>query len=761
MRVLLLGSGGREHALARALAQPDRVICVAPGNAGTALVPGVVNVDVDPNDHEAVIDFCEAERIDLVVIGPEAPLVAGLVDDLRAYGIAAFGPSADAARLEGSKAFTRRFASQHGIPGPRSAMFSDVDQAIAWLDEIGKPVVVKADGLAAGKGVVVPEDRVGTERAIFEMLAGGSMGEAGATIVLEELMEGEEISLIGFCDGSTVRALPAAQDHKRVGERDTGPNTGGMGAFAPVPSVDHPLWAELVNSFLQRAVDAMASDGVPYVGLLYAGLMLTADGPRLVEYNCRFGDPEAQVLLPLLETDLLEIIEACLNGTLDELDLAIRSGTAATVVVAADGYPGTPLAAVPIPETSSTEATVLHAATVIDDEGQLVSSGGRVLNVVGTGADLADALAAAYEVVEELVGDGLFARSDIGWRHLPRDAYEDAGVSLSKGAAATERIADAVRSTHDNRVLAGLGSFGGVFDLSGIRDIAEPLLVASTDGVGTKTLLAQRLNRWEGCGADIVNHGVNDILVQGAKPLFFLDTVVSASLEPEVVGRIVDGMAEACRDARCVLLGGETAEMPDVLVAGAVDVAGTMVGVVDRSDLLPRSGIGPDHVLIGLASSGLHTNGYSLARKIVADYDLDEPVPGGDGQSIGDALLAVHRSYLAPLSAALEAGLIDGLAHITGGGLIDNLPRILPDGCGIELDPSTWEIPALFRFLITKGGLGTFEALNVLNCGIGMVAVAHPDRVDELVAAIAEPTWVIGTVTEGAEVRVLTGPETH
>lgn len=329
-------------------------------------------------------------------------------------------------------------------------------------------------------------------------------------------------------------------------------------------------------------------------------------------------------------------------------------------------------------------------------------------------------------------------------------AYASAGVSLSAGAATTARIGASVKSTHDERVVSGLGSFGGVFDISGLSGMAEPLLVATTDGVGTKTLLAEQLDRWEGCGADIVNHGVNDVLVQGAEPLFFLDTVASEKLDPEIVGRIVDGMAEACREAGCVLLGGETAEMPGVLVDGAVDIAGTLVGAVDRAKLLPRSGIVAGHVLIGLASSGLHTNGYSLARKVVADMDLNGALPGGAGESVGDALLAVHRNYHPVLVAALDAGLIDGLAHITGGGLIDNLPRILPSGVGAQIDTATWPTPPLFQFLVDSAGLGMNEAHQILNCGIGMIAVVAAEQAEAVQALIPETTWVIGQLVDCA-----------
>ncbi len=444
--------------------------------------------------------------------------------------------------------------------------------------------------------------------------------------------------------------------------------------------------------------------------------------------------------------------------------------TAAAIVVAADGYPTSPIDGVAIPEVEVPRGVqLIHAATRLEGD-RLVSNGGRILNVVGTGNDLSEALAAAYPIVDELIGDGLFARSDIGWRHAPRgDAngqratdtgdgpkttYEDAGVSIVAGAATAARIAGAVKSTHDDRVVAGHGSFGGVFDISALSGLDNPLLVASTDGVGTKTVIAQALDRWEGCGADIVNHGINDVLVQGARPLFFLDTVASAILDPEVVGRVVDGMAEACRDAGCVLLGGETAEMPDVLAPGAVDISGTILGAVDRAGLLPNGGVAPGHVLVGLASSGLHTNGYSLARRVFEAMDFNDALPGGSGESIGDALLAVHRSYLRPLSLALDAGLVDALAHITGGGFVDNIPRVLPAGCGAKIDATAWKRPVLFNYLIARAGLSEIEAHQVFNCGIGMVALVAPDNVADFRSAVPEETWVIGEVTIGSEVTI-------
>jgi len=423
MNVLLIGAGGREHAIAQALLRSPKLtsLSITPGNAATL----DYRVDLDSGDHAAVTAWCGANNIDLVVVGPEAPLVAGLADALAQAGVPCCGPSSAAASLEGSKSFTRTFAERFDIPSPVNRTFTDADEAIAWLDEIDFNVVVKADGLAAGKGVVIPADRAETEQAIQAMLNEGSMGEAGRTVVLEERMVGEELSLFGIADGSTVVTLATAQDHKRVGEGDTGPNTGGMGALAPVPGIDAVRQRELATMFLQPVVDGMNDMGTPYVGVIFAGIMLTSDGPRLVEYNCRFGDPEAEVILPLLETDALELLHASATGSLDQISIEMSSDTAATVVVCAEGYPTSPQRGVAIPDVATAGSvppgvTIFHAGTALNDSGDLVSSGGRVLAVTGRADDLQQALARSYEVVDQLVGNGLFARRDIGWRHAPR-----------------------------------------------------------------------------------------------------------------------------------------------------------------------------------------------------------------------------------------------------------------------------------------------------------------------------------------------------
>lgn len=416
MRVLLIGSGGREHALAQTILRSDKLtsLAVAPGNAGT----DAHNVDIDVDDNTAVVAYCQSNDIDLVVIGPEAPLVAGLADALAQAEIDCFGPSKAAAQLEGSKSFTRAFAETCGIPSPASKTFTASAAAIEWYQAQPFEVVVKADGLAAGKGVIIPDGPEQTIEAITSMIDNAALGPAGTTIVLEERMTGEELSLFGVSDGTTVVALATAQDHKRVGDGDQGPNTGGMGAFSPVPGIDSDRQRELASMFLDPAIQGMAAAGTPYVGVLFAGIMLTPTGPKLVEYNCRFGDPEAEVILPMLESDGLELFATAAAGALDETAIKMSDGCAATVVVCAEGYPATPIKGVSVPDLGCTsDVCTFYAGTARDDQGHLVSSGGRVLAVTGMGDDLDTALAHSYRLVDQVTGNGLFARGDIGWRH--------------------------------------------------------------------------------------------------------------------------------------------------------------------------------------------------------------------------------------------------------------------------------------------------------------------------------------------------------
>jgi phosphoribosylamine--glycine ligase len=427
MNILLLGSGGREHALAWKLAQSRLIadeggtLYAAPGNPGVAEHAELVMLDL--TRHGDVVAFCGDKRIGLVVIGPEAPLVDGLSDSLRAAGIAVFGPSQAAAQLEGSKAFTKALCDRADIPTAGYAHTTSLDEAVAALDRFDAPYVLKADGLAAGKGVVIAATRAEAEAALADMF-GGALGQAGAEVVIEEFMQGEEVSFFAITDGAMILPFGSAQDHKRVGDGDTGPNTGGMGAYSPARVLTPDLRSEVMRRIIAPTVKTLAEEGTPYAGVLYAGLMLTAEGPRLVEYNCRFGDPECQVLMMRLESDLGEYLLACADYSLGSLRRPkFAEERALTVVMAANGYPGTPEKGGAIDGIAAAEtggALVFHAGTALDD-GRLVASGGRVLSVTARGRSVAEAQQAAYAAVDAIDFPTGFCRRDIGWREIERE----------------------------------------------------------------------------------------------------------------------------------------------------------------------------------------------------------------------------------------------------------------------------------------------------------------------------------------------------
>jgi phosphoribosylamine--glycine ligase len=429
MNVLLIGGGGREHALAWALSASPLLskLYAAPGNAGIADLAECVALDVA--DHAAVLAFIAERAIDFVVIGPEAPLVGGLSDALAAAGIKHFGPSKAAAQLEGSKGFTKDLCREAGIPTGAYGRFKDAASAKAYLAGEPVPIVVKADGLAAGKGVVVATTRAEAEAAVDACFA-GAFGAAGAEVVIEAFLDGEEASFFALCDGTTALPLATAQDHKRVGDNDTGPNTGGMGAYSPAPVMTPELVQRTMDEIIRPTVAAMAARGTPFKGVLFAGLMITAEGPKLIEYNVRFGDPETQVLMMRLQSDLLAAMVATADGVLDHFDLRWRDDAALTVVLAARGYPSTPEKGTEIKGLDAAGAIagvqIFHAGTRRDGD-RLLADGGRVLNVTALGATVAEAQARAYEAIAKIDWPGGFWRTDIGWRAVLRETAAGAG----------------------------------------------------------------------------------------------------------------------------------------------------------------------------------------------------------------------------------------------------------------------------------------------------------------------------------------------
>mmetsp|Transcript_19441 Transcript_19441/g.28653 ORF Transcript_19441/g.28653 Transcript_19441/m.28653 type:complete len:1139 (-) Transcript_19441:492-3908(-) len=942
--VIVVGSGGREHALAVALARSPlvgKVIC-CPGNGGTAAEGGKIsNADVSgKQDNATVMALTKRVNAQMVVVGPEQPLVDGIVDEMQVAcpDVRVFGPSKAAAELEASKAFTKDFLQEHGIPTAKYKNFTDVAEAIAYVESLDENdrQVVKASGLAAGKGVLIPTTKAETVEAVKEIMSDKSFGSAGDTCVIESFMTGPEASCFALCDGKTAVMMPAAQDHKRALDNDAGLNTGGMGAYAPAPVVTPSIQKE-VEAMCITTVEKMAERGTPYVGLLYAGIMCTPNGPSMLEYNCRFGDPETQVVLPLLETDLYEVFIACCDGTLGDVDIRFKENiSAATVVCAASGYPEKYPKGMEITGLDDAGAVggvkVYHAGTKLDESAVTRCSGGRVLAVTGMGSSLKDALRVSYDAVEKLnfVGSDnkslMHHRTDIGkkathkklrigvlgstrgtallpvieacasgtlhaeivavvsnkkdalilekgrslgvtvttkfisskglsrsqydaectaalansgakfvilvgymrilsqqfcdyWAGrcinvhpslLPKHAggmdlavhqaaidardgesgctihqvteevdggaivvqklvkivegetaeslkskvqplegpafvealqkycgkevisYADAGVSIDAGNQLVEVIKPACKSTIRPGCDADLGGFGGLFDLAAAGfDSANTVLIGATDGVGTKLRIAQATKKHDWVGIDLVAMCVNDLIVAGGEPLFFLDYYATGRLEIEEAAAVVRGIAEGCRQSGCGLIGGETAEMPSMYAPGDYDLAGFSVGAVDRNRILP-AGVGPGDILLGLSSSGIHSNGFSLVRKLIEKEKLTfmSPCPWDDAETIADSLLTPTKIYVKACLPLLKAGFLNGMAHITGGGLLENLPRSLPKGVVAEITGHP-ALPSVFKWMQQASGLEDDGMLTTFNCGIGMVLIVKADKVDE------------------------------
>ena len=425
MNVLIVGGGGREHAIAWKVAQSPLVskVFVAPGNAGTDLEPGIENVPIEADDVVALRYFALEHGVALTIVGPEAPLVDGIVDEFRAAGLRCFGPSRAAAQLEGSKTFCKDFLSRHGIPTATYATFNEVAPAADYIAKMGVPIVVKADGLAAGKGVVIAQTQAEALAAVKDMLIGNAFGEAGARVVIEEFLEGEEASFIVMADGIHALALATSQDHKARDEGDTGPNTGGMGAYSPAPVVTAEIHAQVMREVIMPTLNGMAKDGIPYTGFLYAGLMIGKDNvPKVLEYNCRFGDPETQPIIMRLNSDLVGLCLAAIDGTLDQAQAEWNPQPALGVVMAADGYPGQYRkgdAISGLPENETANAKVFHAGTRYHD-GQIVTSGGRALCACALGGTVAEAQRKAYEIADKIHWEGVYYRRDIGHKAIER-----------------------------------------------------------------------------------------------------------------------------------------------------------------------------------------------------------------------------------------------------------------------------------------------------------------------------------------------------
>ncbi|TRM65924.1 aminoimidazole ribonucleotide synthetase [Schizophyllum amplum] len=737
-RILILGSGGREHALAWKLAQSPAVdhIFVAPGNGGTDLLPKTANVNIGVSDFPQLVEFAQKNEISLVLPGPEQPLVDGVETYFRKVGIPVFGPSAAAARMEGSKAFSKDFMARHNIPTAAFRTFSSsqFEEACTYVKTCGHDVVLKASGLAAGKGVLIPSSTEEAIAGLESIMVKNAFGSAGSEVVVEELLTGDEISILAFSDGYTIVPLPAAQDHKRIGEGDTGLNTGGMGAYAPAPAATPAIMDQITRECLQPTIAGMRRDGFPFD-----------------------------------DCDLASILLACAERRLDSVSIKTRAGYAVSVILASAGYPGSyPKGkAIAVGESLPPNTVVFHAGTKKAD-GAVVTDGGRVLAVTAYGETLPQALERVYAGVEQVHFDGKTFRRDIAHRALKASAekpegltYAAAGVSVQAGYSLVENIKACVRATRRPGADAEIGGFGGVFDLKA-AGYADPVLVSGTDGVGTKLRVAVDAGVHDLVGIDLVAMSVNDLLVQGAEPLFFLDYYGCSKLEVPVATQVVKGIAEGCRQAGCALVGGETAEMPGMYQPGDYDLAGFAVGAVERDAILPRPDIRPGDVLLGLSSSGVHSNGFSLIRKIVerAGLPYSATAPWDTETTVGTALLTPTRIYVRQVLPAARAGLLKGMSHITGGGFVENVPRMLPKGTGAAIDAAAWPLPPVFRWLMGAGNVAPLEMASTFNCGVGLVLVVAPEQVEAATATLAAGDATVirmgeVTATPGVEMRNL------
>ncbi|KAI7892970.1 phosphoribosylglycinamide synthetase [Mucor mucedo] len=775
LNILLVGAGGREHAIAWKLAQSTRVqhIFVAPGNGGT-LGSKITNVNIGVSDFPKLIEFALANKIDLVIPGPEQPIVEGIQGEFKKVGIPCFGPSPKAAQMEGSKAFSKDFMKKHRIPTAAYENFTDYEKAKAYIQSVNHKLVLKASGLAAGKGVLMPQTQQEALDALHAIMVTKEFGDAGNEVVIEECLEGEELSFLAFADGYTIIPLPPAQDHKRASDGDVGPNTGGMGCYAPTPIGTPELIEQVKRTILQPTLDGMRRDGFPFVGMLFTGIMLTASGPKVLEYNVRFGDPETEVVLPLLsdDSDLAEILMACVEGRLDSVAITVKKAFAATVVIASGGYPGsyTKGKAITLPQESN-DVMIFHAGTSVK-ENQLVTDGGRVLAVSAVANTLREAVDKAYVGVKSIQFDGMYYRNDIAHRAFKYAdekktglSYADAGVSIDAGNLLVQQIKPLVKSTKRVGADSDIGGFGGIFDLkaAGFRD---PILVSATDGIGTKLKIAQDCQIHDTVGIDLVAMNVNDLIVQGAEPLFFLDYFACGKLEVDVGKDFVAGVVEGCLQSGCALVGGETAEMPGLYALGDYDGAGFTVGAVEREKILPRMDLMKEgDVVLGLASSGVHSNGFSLVRKIVSSQpglNYQSPCPWNSEKTLGEGLLVPTRIYVKQLLPVVQKDLIKGMAHITGGGFLENIPRVMPEHLAVIVDAKSYELPPIFKWLKEAGGLSAHEMSRTFNCGIGMIIVADRENVAEitrLLEAANETVYELGSVTTkealgGKEVEV-------
>ncbi|XP_063249314.1 trifunctional purine biosynthetic protein adenosine-3-like isoform X2 [Prinia subflava] len=758
-RVLVIGSGGREHALAWKLAQSPHVkhVFVAPGNAGTADNGKISNSAVLVSNHTIVTQFCKDHNIGLVLVGPEALLAAGIADDLRAAGVRCLGPCARAAQLASHSSSSRAFLQRHGLPTARWRAFSSPQEACRFITSTDFPArVVRARGPAARREVTIAASKEEACRAVQEILQDRMFGEM---VVIEELLQGEELSCSCFTDGVTVASLPPAQPHKRLQDGERGPSTAGMGAYCPVPQVPEALLEQIRGSILQHIVESLRQEGAAYVGVLQTGLMLTEEGVKILNFKCQFGDPQCQVILPLLKNDFYEVIQATIDGKLSSCMPAwSENRTAVCVVMASPGYPGDSEKGMEVTgllQAQQLGLQVFHGGTALKD-GRVVTSGGRVLSVTAVRQDLLEAVGEANRGVATIHFQGATFRRDIGHRGLRllqqplALVYKDRPVAAgTSGVWSHLPQTSALRGTRAGGRSEG-GGFAAFFDLkaSGYED---PILVSQTKGLGPKLQVAQVCKRHDTIGQDLVALCVNDLLAQGAEPLFFLTHLTCGKLDTEVLETIKEGIAEACRSAGCAFLGAEVTEAAAPCPPGRCDLAGFAVGAVERGQRPPglrRAEEGD--ALLGLGCASIPGCAFGVVRRILLTSSLhcSSPAPGTcGGTTLGDVLLTPGKMFSPALLPVLRSGHVKGFAP-TAEGLLGGISRLLPEHLSAILDALSWKMPEIFGWLYKEGNLSAEEMAQTFPCGLGAVLVVQKELAQHVLQDIQrqQEAWLVGKV---------------
>ena len=738
-RILIIGSGGREHAIGLKLVNTSSLFYYGPhNNPGLSSIARFVGLG-KVTDISKILTLAKAFKIDMVVIGPEAGLQSGLANILQQNGMDVIGPRKEVAKIETSKGFARQLLDEYSLGdySPIYKIFKPGDQSYpTFITLLKNECVIKADGLHGGKGVKVFGEHLHTFQDAVNYCK--EIHNANEDIVIEEKLYGQEFSLQSFCDGTHIKHTIPVQDFKRVYDMDKGPNTGSMGSITGAQNKLHFLsneYIKICEKINESVMIALCNKtGIPYIGILYGSFMLTDNNQiKIIEFNARFGDPECINILNLMQNSLLDIFNAMITGTLDQIHLTFNPSATVFKYMVPKGYPLNPFRSfklrVPFSKTgnyiyasmTSSKYTHINDRTALATQTQglsFVGLGSRTFGYISRSTTInqcAKHINRIFDRIKVLNKDTLFYRRDIGLE-IKSLTYAQSGVNIEEGNKVVSKIQSHVESTYNEHVLGKFGDFGGLFKFG------NKVLVSSTDGVGTKSILTLQLHGkkrgYEMLGQDLVNHCVNDILVKGADPLFFLDYFAADKIDSDHVEYFVKGVAKSCKQSGCVLIGGETAEMSSVYNKGHSDLVGTIIGSVDPDKIIDgQKNIKENDLVIGLPSSGPHTNGYTLLRKMLK---IAENVP----QYVIDNICNVHKCYYDEVKTIQKLISINGLCHLTGGGFIDNIPRILPQQ--LTIDWNSFEFNKLFQYIQTQCNLSRKEMMRTFNCGFGMLVFINP-----------------------------------